>query len=126
MKTERAQTLVATLIVIAIMAVLAVVLLQGSGAFAGKSTSPRKDGKGTTTVGLVKYAAKDDVCRSNLGQVREAIMISRGNADDQPPQDIKETKLPAEFYVCPVGHEPYIYDSTTGTVHCPHPGHEKY
>jgi len=127
MKNQRGQTLVATLIVIAIMCVLAVVLLKGSGAFAGAGAnqSPRKDGKGTTTVGLVKYAAKDDVCRSNIGQVRMAIQIAT-NTDEQHPATIKELKLPAEFSFCPVGKELYVYDQASGTVRCVHPGHEKY
>ncbi|CAN5419920.1 hypothetical protein BH11ARM1_BH11ARM1_03950 [soil metagenome] len=128
MKTVRAQTLIALLIVVAIMAVLAVVLLKGSGAFAGagENNSPRKDGKGTTTVGLVKLSADDTVCRSNIQQVREAIIIARSNADDAPPADLTALRLPPEFSVCPLGKEPYAYDPTTGTVHCVHPGHEKY
>jgi len=124
---KRGQTLVATLIVIAIMAILAVVLLRGSGALSsGPAQSSRPDGKGTTTMGAAEWAARDTVCQSNLGQVRAAITILMGANEDHPPEDIKETKLPKEFYFCPVGKEPYTYDATTGQVHCPHPGHEKY
>jgi hypothetical protein len=124
---RRGQTLVATLIVIAIMAILAVALFRGSGAFSGKEpVSSRPDGKGTTVIGAATYAAKDDVCRSNIGQVRTAMVIVMQSNEDTPPTDIKETKLPAEFYVCPVGKEPYAYDASTGQVHCVHPGHEKY
>jgi hypothetical protein len=124
---RRGQTLVATLIVITIMAILAVVLLKGSGAFSsGPAQSSRKDGHGTTVLGAAQYAARDDVCRSNIRQVRDALIIVEASNDDKPPEDIHETKLPKEFYACPIGKEPYVYDSTSGQIHCPHPGHEKY
>ena len=126
MKLQRGQTLVATLIVIVIMCVLAVVLLQGSGAFSKEGAqSSRKDGLGKTTVSAVKYAAKDDVCRSNLNQVRSSITINT-STDDEYPTSLYDLKLPASFSECPVGHDKYIYDSTSGKVTCPHPGHEAY
>jgi hypothetical protein len=114
------------LITIAIMAVLAVVLFKGSGAFGAKTGPGRKDGRGTTTMGLAELAAKDDVCRSNLGQVRAALIIAQTNNDDKFPDKIEDTKLPKEFYKCPLGGEKYVYDPTTGKVYCPHPGHEKF
>lgn len=115
-----------TLVTIAIMAVLAVALFNGSGAFGGKGVTPRKDGKGTTVLGQVRYDAKDTVCRSNLGQLREALMIAQSNNDEKYPETLQETKLGDDFYKCPLGGEKYIYDPTTGKVYCPHPGHEKY
>ena len=127
-KTRRSgQTLVATLITIAIILVLVVVLFKGSGAFGlGKQASARPDGKGTTIIGQVMYDAKDDVCRSNLGQVRAAIQVYESTNDDKPPETLQETKIGSDFYRCPVGHEPYQYDPVTGLVHCIHPGHDKY
>lgn len=121
-RTKRAQTLVASLIVIVIIATLAVVLLNGTQA--GKSARP--DGKGTTVMGAAKYEAKDEVCRSNLAQCRQGIQIARLNADDAPPATLDEIRIGAQFYSCPVGKVPYDYDSATGEVRCPHPGHEKY
>jgi hypothetical protein len=126
MRSRRGQTLVATVIVVAIMALLAVVLMRGSGAFSSDAKSPRADGKGTTVPGLVKYAAKDEVCKSNLSQVRQAIILNATMNEDQPPQVLNELRLPSEFYTCPVGDEPYAYDPTAGLVRCPHPGHERY
>lgn len=117
---RRAQTLVATLIVIAIIAILAVTMIGGSG----KST--RKDGLGTTVPGKVKAAARDDVCRSNLNQVRAAIQIERANADDAPPASLNDIRLSEEYRQCAIGKEPYEYNPETGDVKCPHPGHEKY
>ncbi len=126
MNRTRGNTLVGTLITIAIMAVLAVVLFKGSGAFGGKSAPARKDGLGTTVMGQVRYDAKDTVCQSNLQQVRMSLQIAESDNDDKPPETLQATHLGADFYKCPLGGEPYIYDPATGKVHCPHPGHEKY
>ena len=126
MKSERGNTLVGMLVTIAIMAVLAIALFKGSSAFGGKAITPRKDGHGTTVMGQAEWAAKDTVCRSNLGQVREALMIAQSANDEKFPEHLEDTKLPPEFYKCPVGGEKYIYDPQTGQVSCPHPGHEKY
>jgi hypothetical protein len=126
MNRIQGNTLVGTLITIAIMAVLAVALFKGSGAFGGSSAPTRKDGHGTTTMGAAEWAAKDTVCRSNLGQVREALILAQSVNEEKFPENLEDTKLPKEFYKCPVGGEKYIYDPGTGKVSCPHPGHEKY
>ncbi len=120
---KRGQTLVATLIVLVIIAMLAVVMMNGS---LGPGQSSRKDGLGTTIPGKVKLAAKDDVCRSNLSQTRLGIQIARTNADDAPPATLDETRIGKDFMACPIGKEPYQYDAQTGEVKCVHLGHEKY
>ena len=122
---QKGQTLVATLIVIAIMGILAVAMLK-PWAVGGTSKPARADGKGNTVPGLVKLKAEDEVCRSNLGQVRLMIQTQMGG-EDTPPTSLTELRgLPKEFLSCPIGKEPYAYDPTTGTVRCVHPGHEKY
>lgn len=115
------QTLVASLVVIAIIAILAVALLGGS-----RGPSPRKDGQGSGPAGLTRLAAKDEVCRNNLGQMRASILIARTNADDQPPATLAECGLSETYQKCAIGGEAYVYDPSTGTVTCPHQGHEKY
>jgi hypothetical protein len=120
------QTLIASLIVIAIILVAVVVMFKGSAAFGGKPTNSRKDHLGTTVLGQTQYAAKDDVCLSNLSQLRQSIQVFEASNDDHPPESLEETKIGAQFYSCPIGHEPYRYDPTTGQVHCVHPGHEAY
>lgn len=123
---RRGQTLVATLVVIAIMGILAVALLR-PWSVGGTSKPARKDGLGNSMPGLVKLKADDTVCQSNLSQVRSFIQIAMGNADDTPPASLDEIQgLPKEFKFCPIGKEPYQYDPSTGTVRCVHPGHEKY
>lgn len=121
---RRGQTLVATLIVLVIIAMLAVVMMNGS---LGGGVSHRADGHGTTIPGAVQYAARDDVCRSNLGQVRAAIEIAKTNDDDKPPASLDELRIGKSFEACPIKpNEPYDYDPQTGIVKCVHPGHEKY
>lgn len=120
MSWRSGQTLVASLIVIVIIAILAVTLLGGSG------KSSRADGLGRTLPTQVKLKAKDDACMSNLRQARAGIMIARSNADDAPPSSLGETGLSADFLKCPIGGEPFAYDAESGTVTCPHPGHEQY
>lgn len=123
---RRGQTLVGLLIVIAIMAVLAVAVMR-PWAVGGTAKPARADGKGTTVPGLVKLKAEDTVCRSNLEQVRLAIQVATSSGEDTFPASLGELRgLPKDFLSCPLGHEPYAYDPTTGTVRCVHPGHEKY
>ena len=71
--------------------------------------------------------AESTVCMSNLTSVRQSISAAQaGETDGKFPASLAELKLPAEVLICAVGHEPYAYDPTTGTVHCVHPGHENY
>lgn len=127
-RSQRGETLIGMLVVIAIIAILAAVALKGSGAF-GKSGSPRADGRGTTVPGLVKAKAEDTVCKNYLGQLRMSLTMAHDSSGDETwPQSLEETKLGTQFYSCPMtkGKEPYGYDPTTGRVWCVHPGHEKY
>ncbi len=127
MRTKRAQTMIATLIVIAIILVLVVILFRGYyGGHIG-ADSPRQDKLGKTVPGLAVLAAKDDVCRNNLSQDRSSIQIFHStNGDEGYPAKLEDLRLGHDFCYCPVGHERYTYDPNTGEVHCPHPGHEKY
>jgi hypothetical protein len=127
MKKVQGNTLVATMVVMVIMCLLAVALFKGGSMFGAKGSTPvRKDGHGTTVLGAAEWAAKDEVCRSNLSQLRQALQIAQSNDDEKFPQTLEETRLGADFYRCPLGKEPYVYDPATGQVHCPHPGHEQY
>jgi Tfp pilus assembly protein PilX len=121
-RRERGQTLVASLIVIVIILLLAVVVMKGT---LGEKKSTREDGRGVTVQGAALAAADDTRCKSNLGQVRMSLgmLITQ---DDVYPASIEETRLGEAFYRCPLGKEPYSYNSADGTVKCPHKGHEEY
>lgn len=119
------RSLVGLLVSVGLVVVLAVVFAVGSGLF-GEKSGKRKDGKGETVIGKSMYAAKDDVCRSNLGQVRQSLEIAKDPVEGTNPESLEETKLGNDFYKCPVGSEPYEYDKATGQVKCVHVGHEKY
>lgn len=109
-----------------VLIALGLTFAVGSGIFGQKGTAERKDGNGKTLVGKSLYAAKDDVCINYLGQLRQSIQIASDPVENTFPETIQETKLGDQFYSCPVGHEPYVYDPKTGKVQCVHPGHEKY
>lgn len=115
------QTLVASLIVVAIICILAVVMLKGTF---GEGKSSRPDGKGTTIPGAVMAKAQDTECKQYLQQVRMSIQVTQ-TSTDAFPATIEETNLGSTFYECPLGGEKYNYDPNTGKVSCPHPGHEK-
>jgi hypothetical protein len=119
------NTLAASLITVAIILVLVVLMIKGPGMFGLQAGSPRPDHKGTTVLGQVRYAAEDTVCQSDLAQLRQSIQIYQ-QTNDKYPDTLQDTKLGAEFYQCPLGHEPYQYDPQTGQVRCVHPGHERY
>lgn len=126
-RLQSGQSLAASLVVILIIAILAVVMMKGSGAFGG-GKSTRADGRGTTVPGMVKAKAEDTVCRNYLGQLRMSLGIAKMDNDDQWPATLKDTRLGETFYTCPMGKGiyPYNYDSATGEVRCAYPGHEKY
>jgi hypothetical protein len=121
---KRGQTLVATLIVVVIIAILAVVLLGGTGMMGGDAPQ-RADGQGKTVVGGSLLTAKDEVCRSNLAHIRQSLQMT-ATLDEPLPDTLEDTRLGANFYRCPVGNVPYRYDSSSGQVGCPHPGHERH
>ena len=127
---RRGSAMVGTLVTVAIICVLLVVFMKGgcgsSMLGANKGGSPRADGKGTTIPGLVRADAQDDVCRSDLSQLRQLIEIYKTNNDDKPPASLKELNQPDSLTHDPIGNEAYLYNPETGEVKCPHPGHGKY
>ena len=126
MKQLSGRSLVGVLVSVAIVILLTIVFTVGSGSILGKKPEARPDGKGETVIGRSMYAAKDEVCRSNIGQVRQSMQIQTATVENTYPELIQDTKLGSDFYKCPVPREPYDYDKTKGTVPCVHPGHEKY
>lgn len=100
--------------------------LPGGGSMTGSTPPPRTDGKGETLVGRVAYEAKDEVCKSNIGQVRQALQVAADPVEGTFPGSLEETKLGQSFLSCPIDKTPYTYDPASGRVSCTHPGHEAY
>jgi hypothetical protein len=123
---KRGSAMLGTLVTVAIICVLLVVFMKGGCGSMLSAQSPRADGKGKTIPGLVKAKAQDDVCLSQLGQVRSFIMMAESDNDDKPPTSLSEAHVPDSLIHCPIGGETYLYDPATGKVKCPHPGHGKF
>ena len=119
---QRGFTLIATLITVAIICILMVTMMGGLGT----EMPQRKDGMGKTIPGAARLKAEDEVCRSNLSQVRQALAAARMSSGDEAATSIRDAQIGDQFYSCPIGHEAYKYDPATGEVHCPHPGHERF
>lgn len=123
-KESGSFSLVGTLVAVALVLVL--VLVFAFGGFGSKADNQRKDQVGETVIGQSVARAKDAKCMENLRNIRGMIDVERTNAD-QPPASLSELRgLPADMLVDPIGKEPYAYNPEDGTVHCIHPGHEKY
>lgn len=111
--------LVELLVAVAIVAILAAIILPR---YLGGHAPGGKVIKAPVT------AARDVECRSNLAQLRQAIEMERQSSENgTPPPNLQALRsIPPQMLVCPVGGEAYVYDAQTGTVHCPHPGHENF
>lgn len=114
-----------SLIELLVVAVLLVALGGGLAYFYLGGSKSGKPGERRVTP-ITK--AHDTECLSNLRSVRQSIAAAHaGDPDEKYPASLTELReLPAELRACPVGKEPYVYEPSTGEVHCPHPGHENY
>jgi competence protein ComGC len=121
MKNLRGQTLVASLVVIAIICVLLVVFMKGDG-----TTKAKADGRGKTVLGNAKATAEDSVCKSNLSQTRQLFQMQKDSDDEFRPTSVADIPGAKSVAFCPVGKEPYLLEIETGAIKCPHPGHGKY
>ena len=119
---QRGQTLVASLIVIAIILVCVVVFMKGTG---GAQPVMKADGRGKTVLGNAKATAQDEVCRSNISQARQLLQVQKASDEEYKATAVKDIPGAASVAACPVGKEPYTIDEA-GNIHCPHPGHEKF
>lgn len=135
-RERQGSSLAGVLAAVVILLLLVIVFFYGG--FGQRNDEPRKlgtemvgpraDKKGITVPGAVRYKALDDVCRENLSQVRQSILVYGASSPDEPyPPSLNDLHLPAEVLKCSIDpHEPYNYDPATGKVTCPHPGHGKY
>ncbi|MEI7986899.1 MAG: hypothetical protein WCI55_14835 [Armatimonadota bacterium] len=119
---SRGQTLVASLIVVAIILVCVVIFMKGTG---DSKPLAKADGRGQTTLGNAKATAEDMVCKSNLSQVRDLLKVQKATDEEAKYATVAEIPGAASVSMCPVGKEPYTMDEA-GNIKCPHPGHGKF
>jgi hypothetical protein len=114
------------LVTIVLIGILVSIMLTGNFGLGGAGAA-RPDNVGETIIGRSAARAKDEVCRNNISQLRMAIRIQH-DTDETYPQNLSDISgFPASMLKCPIQpHESYQYDSASGQVTCPHPGHERY
>lgn len=118
---NRGQTLVASLIVVAIILVCVVIMIKGTG-----DSKPRMkaDGRGKTVLGNARATAQDEVCRSNISQARQLLQVAKSIDEETKYTNVADIPGAKGVANCPVGKEPYTIDEA-GVIRCPHLGHEK-
>jgi hypothetical protein len=114
---SRGQTLVASLIVVAIILVCVVFFIKGTG---DSKPIMKADGRGKTVLGNAKATAEDEVCRSNISQARQLLQVARTTDEETKYSKVADIPGAKSVSSCPVGHESYTIDEA-GTIHCPHP-----
>ncbi|GMV37395.1 MAG: hypothetical protein AMXMBFR61_19030 [Fimbriimonadales bacterium] len=122
---EQGFSLIGSIIVVALVLVLALFFIYGSPLWE-KREPQRADKRDTNVITGSKARANDAVCMNGLRQVRYAIDMEKMSSGAPPASLQSLSGVPKEMLVCPIGGEPYQYDPGSGTVRCPHPGHERY
>jgi type II secretory pathway pseudopilin PulG len=114
-------TLIGLLITVIIIAILAVYILQGPGAF-GPNSSSKAGG-----LAAAKESATAVACKTNLQQIRSALQMAQMEGGGNPAslEDLAQANPNLQLN-CPVGGEEYQYDPGSARVWCAHPGHEGF
>jgi hypothetical protein len=77
--------------------------------------------------GRAVQKAISEKCKENIRQIRLSIFADKDSNGGQYPATLGDAVKGGGYATsCPIGHEQYSYDSETGKVNCPHPGHEDY
>ena len=114
---SRGQSIVALLVVIAILLALYVLFL-------GRRTAPGPGGaQGKVVYVAAMDKAKGVECRSNLQQIRSAITMFNQTNETMPRSltELTGQGIPASMLRCPVAQVDYRYDPARGLVQCPFP-----
>jgi hypothetical protein len=132
-------SMIGILISVAIMLILTIILMGGPQIFSAKAKLPDVNSpnfgnqRGGISGGVggaiaVRNRALDERCADNLRQLRQGIQINFNSVDNKYPASLADViqVSPGLSATCPVGHEPYSYDPSNGSVKCVHPGHEGF
>ena len=79
----------------------------------------------SSTPGRVVNRAESVQCQQNLRSLR-AVIASEFAERGEYSAALADIEGAESIQACPVGGETYEYDRSTGTVRCPHEGHEEY
>ena len=119
---NKGQTMVASLIVVAIILVCVVLMMKGTS---GAKPIAKADGRGQTVLGNARATAQDQVCLSQIDQARQLLSVAKATDEEAKFTSVADIPGAKGVSACPVGHEPYTIDET-GKIKCPHPGHGKF
>lgn len=95
------------------------------GGILGTSVPAPKGSQARTSVGRAFEKGHEVECINNLSQIRQAIQIRR-TTEDGAPTTIVDLGLPTSMLSCPIGKVKYLLDPVSGSVRCPHLGHERF
>lgn len=116
--------LIELLIVAIIIAVAVSYYLTSQRMVGAVSGGKPGDYNSTTVPGVALERAKGVECQNDLQQLRAAIANYQATYGTFPSSlEELQSNVPLK---CPVGGEGYVYDPSTGQVHCVHRGHERY
>lgn len=114
---------------------IAVALIAGGFAWYFTNLKPEpapvRPGGPATYLGQSVEKGTEVDCKNNLNQIRIAITMERtqsGETGPPPPtlQVLHSQGIGPHMLKCPVTQQPYQYNSQTGQVWCPTPGHERF
>jgi hypothetical protein len=67
--------------------------------------------------------ARDVSCRTNLNVIRQAVAAKRTSG--ATVKTLEDAGIAGDAK-CPAGAEAYTYSAESGSIRCPHPGHEAF
>jgi len=123
-RVRRAFSLVEILVTVAILTIIAAIILPRY-LRGGPKTSTGRSLQDEAPV----QRAHGVECANALNQIRQAYTMATSADEEHRPQslaDLKSYGISDKMTICPVGKVPYVFNSATGQVQCPYPGHGKF
>lgn len=106
---------------------------KGEDTSAKPDTEPTAAGFNITTEpaqtlpGRVVQKSMGTECQNNLRQLRMIIDSGKSErGEGLPAASLSEVSSDPRLQQCPISHQPYTYDSSTGEVRCTFEGHESF
>lgn len=91
------------------------------------ASSPNDPTAPRSIPGMAIRKARSTQCQENLRQIRMLVMTARNESETgSVPPTLQAIPDSAQIRFCPVGKVEYEYNSASGEVQCPFPGHERF